>query len=105
MAKTRKVERRVLPSGLITYRAPYIDAAGKRRSKNFRRRSDAEAFLLSGASELVHGVHSPLTWIYDGVDALLIQALISQCQAASRTSRISSRTRLNSGFGARHMVL
>jgi integrase len=59
MAKTRKVEKRVLPSGLITYRAPYIDAAGKRRSKNFPRKADAEAFLFTVASELVQGVHTP----------------------------------------------
>jgi integrase len=57
--KVRKVEKRVLPSGLITYRAPYVDAAGERRSKNFPRKADAEAFLLTVASELVQGVHTP----------------------------------------------
>jgi integrase len=59
MAKIRKVEKRVLPSGLITYRAPYQDAAGRRRSKNFARRRDAEAFLLKVGNELVQGTHTP----------------------------------------------
>ena len=59
MAKTRKIEKRTLPSGLISYRAPYIDASGKRRSKNFECKSDADFFLLTVGNELVHGTHTP----------------------------------------------
>jgi integrase len=56
---TRKVERRVLPSGLITYRAPYTDADGARRSKNFATAREAKAFLLTVGGELRAGVHTP----------------------------------------------
>jgi integrase len=61
MSRTRKIERRVLPSGLVTYRAPYIDAAGDRRSKNFPTRRAAQDFLLTVAGELRLGVHTPST--------------------------------------------
>ena len=47
MSRTRKVEKRILPSGVITYRAPYVDSNNQRRSKNFPTRKEAQAFLLS----------------------------------------------------------
>lgn len=48
----RKIEKRVLPSGLISYRAPFVDASGKRRSKNFATLSEAKSFLHDKAVEL-----------------------------------------------------
>jgi integrase len=56
---TRKVEKRTLPSGLVTYRAPYVDAAGNRRSQNFPTAKEAKAFLLTVGNELRQGVHTP----------------------------------------------
>ena len=59
MSRTRRVERRVLPSGAVSYRAPYVDNAGARRSKNFPTRKEAQAFLLTVGGELRLGVHTP----------------------------------------------
>jgi integrase len=59
MARIRKVEKIMWASGKATYRAPYIDAAGQRRSKNFRTVAAAKAFLLTVGHELAQGVHTP----------------------------------------------
>src|SRR4051794_11230507 len=59
MARTRKIEKRILPSGLVSYRAPYIDATGARRSQNFATAKEAKAFLLTVGNELVQGTHTP----------------------------------------------
>ena len=45
MAQIRKIEKRTLPSGLVSYRAPYTDANGIRRSRNFATAKEAKAFL------------------------------------------------------------
>jgi hypothetical protein len=58
MNRTRKVERRELPSGAICYRAPYV-ANGKRRSRNFPTRREALEFLAGVSGELKLGVHTP----------------------------------------------
>lgn len=55
----RKIEKRTLPSGLVVYRAPYIDGTGKRRSKNFQTVKKAKQFLRATSSELVQGIHTP----------------------------------------------
>ena len=55
----QKVEKRILPSGLITFRAPYIDATGERRSQNFPTRQEARRFLLTVGGELRLGIHTP----------------------------------------------
>jgi integrase len=55
----RKIEKRVLPSGLITYRAPYTDSGGRRRSQNFPTAKEAKAFLQKTSSEMLQGVHTP----------------------------------------------
>ena len=54
----RKIEKRTLPSGLVSYRAPYVDAAGVRRSKNFPTKGKAEDFLRKVSNELVMGTHT-----------------------------------------------
>ena len=59
MARIRKIEKRTLPSGLVSYRAPYTDASGVRRSKNFATAKEAKAFLLKVGNELVQGTHTP----------------------------------------------
>ena len=59
MARIRKIEKRTLPSGLVSYRAPYTDANGIRRSRNFATAKEAKAFLQTTASELATGAHTP----------------------------------------------
>jgi integrase len=53
------VWKRKLRSGLICWRATYIDGAGKRRTKQFTRKSDGEAWLLETRHDVVRGVHTP----------------------------------------------
>jgi integrase len=55
----RKIEKRVLPSGLISYRAPYVDSGGRRRSQNFATKGEAEEFLRRVGNELAMGTHTP----------------------------------------------
>jgi hypothetical protein len=43
MATTRK---RTLPSGLVRWQVDFTDQAGKRRSKLFPRRKDADVYLV-----------------------------------------------------------
>lgn len=51
------VRKRELPSGKIVWQADYRDGAGKRRSKQFGRRKDADDFLLTARGEVRAGVH------------------------------------------------
>jgi integrase len=59
MARIRKIEKIVLPSGKITFRALYLDSAGVRRSQNFATIREAKAFLLTVGHELIQGTHTP----------------------------------------------
>lgn len=51
------VRKRELPSGKIVWQADYRDGAGKRRSKQFSRRKEADDFLLTARGEVRAGVH------------------------------------------------
>jgi integrase len=53
------VTKRILPSGLVRWRAAYTDAAGDRRTKQFARKSDAEAWLVETCHDVARGVHTP----------------------------------------------
>lgn len=52
-----KVRKRVLPSGEVRWQADYTDSAGKRRSKQFEKRKDADAYLVSVRGDLQRGIH------------------------------------------------
>ncbi|WP_432344785.1 site-specific integrase [Shinella yambaruensis] len=51
------VRKRELPSGKIVWQADYRDGAGKRRSKQFAKRKEADDFLLTARGEVRAGVH------------------------------------------------
>lgn len=51
------IRRRVLPSGNSVWLAEYRDGSGKRRFKQFDKRKDADAFLLTVRGEVREGVH------------------------------------------------
>jgi integrase len=51
------VRKRILPSGETRWQADYVDATGKRRSKQFERRKDADSYLVSVRGDLQRGVH------------------------------------------------
>ena len=53
------VWKRELPSGLIRWRASYVDGAGKQRSKHFARKKDAEDWLVETRHDVVRGLHTP----------------------------------------------
>jgi integrase len=48
-----------LKSGLIRWRADYIDGGGTRRFKQFVRKMDAEAWLVETSHDVVRGLHTP----------------------------------------------
>jgi len=49
------IERRVLPSGQVTYRVRYYGPDRRQRSRSFKRRRDAEAYAVHVGSELQRG--------------------------------------------------
>jgi integrase len=53
------VRKRILPSGLVCWRASYTDGAGVRRTKQFRRKSDGEAWLVETCHDVARGLHTP----------------------------------------------
>jgi integrase len=53
------VRKRKLPSGLVVWRASYTDGSGKRRTKQFPRKSDGEAWLVETRHDVARGTHTP----------------------------------------------
>ncbi|MFC1455736.1 tyrosine-type recombinase/integrase [Microvirga arabica] len=53
------IRRRTLPSGKTVWQADYRDAAGNRRHKQFRKKGEADAFLVTVRSQLAAGTHTP----------------------------------------------
>lgn len=51
------IRKRTLPSGKLVWLAGYVDAAGKRRFKQFETRKEADGFLTKARSEVAAGVH------------------------------------------------
>ncbi|RWM76681.1 MAG: hypothetical protein EOR81_21755 [Mesorhizobium sp.] len=52
-----KVRKRTLPSGEVRWLADYFDAGGNRRSKQFDKRKDADAYLVKVRRDLQLGIH------------------------------------------------
>ncbi len=53
--RTGHVERRRWPSGRVTWRAHWRDAAGVKQSASFDTRSEADAFIVDRLSEVNRG--------------------------------------------------
>jgi integrase len=53
------VRKRKLPSGLVRWRASYTDGAGLRRTKQFARKSDGDAWLVETCHDVARGTHTP----------------------------------------------
>jgi integrase len=53
------VRKRTLPSGLVRWRASYTDGAGVRRTKQFARKSDGDAWLVETCHNVARGTHTP----------------------------------------------
>jgi integrase len=52
------ITKRVLPSGLVRWRAAYTDGASKRRTKQFARKADADAWLVEVRHDVARGTHT-----------------------------------------------
>jgi integrase len=53
------VRKRILPSGLVVWRASYTDGSGTRRTKQFPRKSDGETWLVETRHDVARGTHTP----------------------------------------------
>jgi len=53
------ITKRVLPSGLVRWRAAYTDNAGIRRKKQFAKKTDAKVWLIQTEHDLTKGIHTP----------------------------------------------
>ncbi|RWB89250.1 MAG: site-specific integrase [Mesorhizobium sp.] len=51
------IRKRELPSGKIVWQADYRDGSGKRRHKQFTKKGDADAFLLTARGQVRAGTH------------------------------------------------
>ena len=49
------VRKRTLPSGETRWLADYVDLKGKRRAKQFEKRKDADAYLVSVRGDIQRG--------------------------------------------------
>lgn len=43
----------------VRWQVDYVDRAGKRRAKQFKRKADAEAWLIGASFEVSQGTHTP----------------------------------------------
>jgi integrase len=76
------VRKRLLPSGEIRWQADYRDCGGKRRSRQFEKKSEATGFLLRAQEEVKRGVHSPDSASITVEDAG--ELWLARCQANRR---------------------
>jgi integrase len=53
------IRKRPLPSGKTVWQCDYRDGAGKRRSRQFDKKRDADAFLVRARAEVAQGIHTP----------------------------------------------
>lgn len=53
------IRKRTLPSGTQVWQADYRDAAGKRRSKQFHLKKDADSFMVRARHDVGQGLHIP----------------------------------------------
>lgn len=53
------IRKRALPSGKTVWQCDYRDGAGNRRSRQFQKKRDADAFLVQARAEVAQGIHTP----------------------------------------------
>lgn len=86
------IRKRTLPSGKTAWQCDYRDQSGKRRSKQFERRKDADAFLVRARHEVSHGSHTPdsASISIERAYELFYAALISEGSAPATLSSHNS---------------
>lgn len=53
------IRKRTLPSGKVVWQCDYKDQVGKRRSRQFTKKRDADAFMVTARAEVAQGIHTP----------------------------------------------
>ena len=86
------IRKRTLPSGLVRWQVDFTDQAGKRRSKLFPRRKDADVYLVKVRSLVANHTYladSDSTTVVDAAKAWL-----DHCEVRCKTGRRMERSTL-----------
>lgn len=86
------IRKRTLPSGLVRWQVDFTDQAGKRRSKLFPRRKDADVYLVKVRSQVANH-----TYLADSETITVAQAAdswLEHCEVRCKTGRRMERATL-----------
>ena len=86
------IRKRTLPSGLVRWQVDFTDQAGKRRSKLFPRRKDADIYLVK-----VRSLVANHTYLADSESLTLVEAAkswLDNCEMRCKTGRRMERATL-----------
>ncbi|HLO78680.1 MAG TPA: site-specific integrase [Magnetospirillum sp.] len=86
------IRKRALPSGKVVYQCDYRDQNGKRRAKQFDRKKDADAFLVTARAEVRDG-----SYIHDAESITIKKAAdlwLEECDARQAAGRQMERSTL-----------
>jgi hypothetical protein len=86
------IRKRTLPSGLIRWQVDFSDQTGKRRSKLFPRRKDADVYLVKVRSLVAN--HTYLADSDSTTVAGAAQGWLDHCEVRCRTGRRMERSTL-----------
>ena len=92
------IERRVLPSGRVSYRVRYHGPDGRERSKSFRRRSDAQAYEADVLSQKRRG-----DWVDPRRGRLLLEQVWTEYERDGM-GHLRITTRENYRYAWRHVA-
>ena len=85
------IRKRTLPSGLVRWQVDFTDQAGKRRSKLFPRRKDADVYLVK-----VRSLVANHTYLADSESITVAEAAkswLDHCEVRCKTGRRMERRR------------
>lgn len=86
------IRKRTLPSGLVRWQVDFTDQAGKRRSKLFPRRKDADVYLVK-----VRSLVANHTYLADSESITVAEAAkswLDHCEVRCKTGRRMERSTL-----------
>ncbi len=84
------IRKRTLPSGLVRWQVDFTDQAGKRRSKLFPRRKDADVYLVK-----VRSLVANHTYLADSESITVAEAAkswLDHCEVRCKTGRRMERS-------------
>ncbi|MCT4334366.1 site-specific integrase [Paracoccus sp. YLB-12] len=86
------IRKRTLPSGLVRWQVDFTDQAGKRRSKLFPRRKDADVYLVKVRSLVANNTYLADSESITVADAA--KAWLDHCEVRCKTGRRMERSTL-----------